>query len=86
MKIASVFGLDESTTNQAAEFIRYLSCFNIMFAINMILSAALRAAGDTKTPLWIGVVTNIVNVAFVYILVYGLYGFPENGRGWCCSG
>lgn len=77
--IAGVFGLDESTTQQAAAFIRYLSLFNIVFAINMVIGASLRAAGDTRTPLWIGGITNVVNVIFVYILVYGLYGFPEMG-------
>ncbi len=78
-QIAAVFGLDEVTTQLASEFIVYLSLFNIAFSINMILGAALRAAGDTKTPLWIGVITNIINVIFVYLLVYGLYGFPELG-------
>lgn len=79
VEIASVFGLDEEPTSLAGEFIRYLSFFNIAFSLNMILGAALRAAGDTKTPLWIGVVTNIVNVIFVYVLVFGYYGFPKLG-------
>ncbi len=78
-EIASVFGLDENPTQQAADFIQYLSVFNIAFSINMILGAALRAAGDTKTPLWIGVATNIVNVVLVYLLVHGMYGFPAMG-------
>lgn len=77
--IAGVFGLNEATTLAAAEFIQYLSVFNIAFAINMVLGAALRAAGDTRTPLWIGAITNLINVAFVYVLVFGLYGFPEMG-------
>ena len=78
-EIASVFGLDENPTRQAADFIQYLSVFNIAFSINMILGASLRAAGDTKTPLWIGVATNIVNVVLVYLLVHGMYGFPALG-------
>ncbi len=78
-EIAGVFGLNENTTAMAAEFIRYLSAFNVVFAVNMVLGAALRAAGDTKTPLWIGIMTNLVNVVFVYVLVFGLYGFPELG-------
>ncbi len=76
-QIAAIFNLDEATTQEAADFIRYLSFFNIAFSVNMILGAALRAAGDTITPLWIGVATNIVNLIFVYLLVYGLYGFPR---------
>jgi len=77
--IAGVFGLDEETTSQAADFIRYLSLFNVAFSINLILGASLRAAGDTKTPLWVGAAINVVNVVFVYLLVFGLYGFPEMG-------
>lgn len=79
VEIAGVFGLEEAPTLLAAEFIRYLSVFNIAFSVNMILAAALRAAGDTKTPLWIGIITNIVNVVFVVLLVHGLYGFPALG-------
>lgn len=79
VEIASVFGLAEEPTRLAGDYIFYLSIFNVAFSLNMILGAALRAAGDTKTPLWIGVITNIVNVIFVYLLVHGLYGFPELG-------
>ncbi len=78
-EVAGIFGLDEKTTQQAAEFIRWLSIFNLVFAINMVIGAALRAAGDTKTPLWIGVITNIVNVVLVYVLVFGLAGMPKMG-------
>ena len=77
--IAGVFGLDDNTTQQAAEFIKYLSFFNVAFAINMVIGASLRAAGDTMTPLWVGAITNIVNVGLVYALVFGLYGMPEMG-------
>ncbi|MAQ09544.1 MAG: hypothetical protein CMQ11_06890 [Gammaproteobacteria bacterium] len=92
--IAGVFGLNADTTASAAEFIKMLSIFNIAFAVNMVLGAALRASGDTKTPLWIGAITNIINVILVYLLVFGLYGFPEmgvagaalaNGLSFTCS-
>lgn len=78
-QIAGIFGLDERPTRLAAEFIVYMSYFNLAFAVNMILGAALRAAGDTKTPLWIGVLTNLFNVFLVYALVHGHFGFPALG-------
>jgi len=78
-QIASVFGLNEETTRLAADFIRCLSIFNVAFAINMVLGASLRAAGDTKTPLWIGAFTNVVNVILVYWLVYGGMGVEAMG-------
>jgi putative MATE family efflux protein len=77
--VAGVFRLDEATTLAAASFIRWISLFNVAFAVNMIISAALRAAGDTRTPLWIGILTNIVNVGLVYWLVFGGYGMPAMG-------
>ncbi|MFT4631104.1 MAG: putative MATE family efflux protein, partial [Crocinitomicaceae bacterium] len=77
--VAGVFGLDEVTTLAAASFIRWISLFNVAFAVNIIISAALRAAGDTRTPLWIGILTNIVNVGLVYWLVFGGYGLPAMG-------
>ncbi|MDZ7686515.1 MAG: MATE family efflux transporter [Gammaproteobacteria bacterium] len=77
--IASVFGLDEETTAQAADYIFYLSLFNVAFAVNMVLGASLRAAGDTRTPLWIAAIANVVNVVLVYWFVFGGLGLPPLG-------
>ena len=77
--VASVFGLDATTIGLAAENIRWMSAFNLAFAVNLILGAALRAAGDAWSPLWIGVLVNIVNVPLLYLLVFGHYGFPQMG-------
>ncbi len=78
--LAGVFrGLDAEAVAQAASFIRILSFFNVVFALSFILSTACRAAGDTITPLWIGAVTNVVNVGLVYVLVYGALGIPSYG-------
>jgi putative MATE family efflux protein len=77
--LASTFRLEAETVAQASEFIYYLSFFNGSFAIAMILGAAVRAAGDTLTPLWLGAITNVVNVILVYALVYGRFGAPELG-------
>ncbi len=77
--LAAIFRLDAETVAQAADFIRTISFFNIAFALNMVLGAALRAAGDTMVPLLIGLFTNVVNVVLVYGLVYGAFGLPAWG-------
>jgi putative MATE family efflux protein len=77
--LAAVFRLEADTVAQASDFIFYLSFFNGFFAIAMILGTAIRAAGDTLTPLWLGAITNVVNVVLVYALVYGRLGAPEMG-------
>ena len=77
--VAGMFGLDPSTLDLAAENIRMLSWFNVAFAVTFILSAALRAAGDAWSPLWIGAAVNLANVPLLYLFVFGRYGFPELG-------
>jgi putative MATE family efflux protein len=77
--LASVFRLEAHTIDLAAEFIRWLAPFQIAFAVHLALGAALRAAGDTRTPLVIGALTNVVNIVLVYGLVFGLFGMPQLG-------
>jgi len=77
--LASVFRLEPDTVAQASDFIFCLSLFNVSFAISMILGTAIRAAGDTITPLWIGAITNVFNIVMVYALVYGQLGAPKMG-------
>jgi putative MATE family efflux protein len=78
-ELAGIFRLDPEAIALGASFIRWLSVFNVAFAITFVLGTALRAAGDTMTPLWIGAVTNVVNVVLVYGLVYGAFGLPALG-------
>jgi putative MATE family efflux protein len=77
--LAGLFRLDAATLGLAATFIRWASLFNASFAVFFVLGTALRAAGDTKTPLWLGALANAVNVFLVYGLVYGRFGLPSLG-------
>lgn len=77
--LARFFRLDAETVELAATFIRWLSVFNVAFALFFVLGVALRAAGDTRTPLWVGALTNVVNIVLVYVLVYGRFGLPALG-------
>lgn len=48
-------------------------------AISMAINAALRGVGDTKLTMKVNVVSNLVNVFFNYLLIYGHFGFPALG-------
>jgi len=78
-EMVGVFALDSATLAQGADFIRYISLFTVAFALSIVLGSAVRAAGDTRTPLWIGAITNVVNVFLVYGLVFGRFGLPALG-------
>jgi len=77
--IAGLFGLDEVTLDLAAKNIRLLSYFNLAFAVNFILAAGLRAAGDAWSPLAVGACVNALNIPLLYVLVFGKFGFPQRG-------
>lgn len=77
--VATIFDLDPHTTALAAENIRWQAVFNLSFAVSFILSAALRAAGDAWTPLWMGIAMNAINIPLLYLLVPGNAGFPAWG-------
>lgn len=48
-------------------------------ALSMGLSAILRGAGDTITPMRINILTNIILVSVGFPLIYGLIGLPKLG-------
>jgi putative MATE family efflux protein len=50
-----------------------------MLFVGMVTTVALQAAGDTRTPLAIAVVTNLVNVVANWALIFGHLGAPRLG-------
>ncbi len=78
-KIIGIFGLDKDSQELAILYTTILVSFTPVFAISMVLSTAQRAAGDVKTPLYIGFFTNVINIFLLIGLVNGRFGFPELG-------
>jgi len=78
-QIAEVFGLDENAAQLASRNIFWLATFIIGFAIDIILSSALRAAGNAWTPLLFGLAVNVVNLPLLYAFVLGNWGAPHMG-------
>jgi len=45
--------------------------------VTMTFAAALRGSGDTRLPMYVGVVVNILNLCGNYLLIGGNFGFPR---------
>lgn len=60
-------------------YFRVITLGFIFQAFNFSVFAALRGAGDTKTPMKINIKVNLLNVIGNAILIYGLFGFPKLG-------
>ena len=53
--------------------------FAPIMLLNFTLISIFRATGDSKTPLYVMLFINILNVIFNYFLIYGIWIFPAMG-------
>lgn len=63
----------------AAGYTMIFGAFTIPLYLQMIIGSALQASGDTKSPLYTAIVMVIVNIAFDWLLIFGIGPFPELG-------
>jgi len=78
-KFIGIFGLAPVAQELAVTYLTISILFIPFMAIGMVIGAALRAAGDVKTPMYIGVFTNIIAIYLLLGLVNGQYGMPKLG-------
>ncbi len=77
--LVAIFGLTGAILEEADLYLKLLIYFNVFFSFLAVISAALRAAGDALTPVWIAAIGNAVNIVLAYVLVYGIGPFPAMG-------
>ncbi|HOJ81974.1 MAG TPA: MATE family efflux transporter [Acetomicrobium flavidum] len=63
----------------ATSYFGIVALGSIFIAITMGITAALRGAGDTVSPMKYNILSNLINVFGNYILIYGKLGFPAMG-------
>lgn len=71
---------------QALPFLRINFAFSIGMLLFFMLTSALRAAGDARTPLRLGVTMTVLNVVFNLILIPGLGPIPAMGTAGSATG
>jgi putative MATE family efflux protein len=71
---------------EALPFLRILLVFNFGMMLFFMIGAALRSAGDARTPLRLGLLLTILNVAFNVIFIRGLGPIPGFGTAGAAIG
>ncbi|MBP3294254.1 MAG: MATE family efflux transporter, partial [Clostridia bacterium] len=81
--------VDEAIRPLASRYFFILYVPMLPRTASIIFGTVLRAAGDTKTPMKIGILVNIINVVLNFLMIYptrtvSLFGlsFPMVGCGW----
>ena len=77
--ILILFGAEYDVVTTGAVYIQIIFLASVFTFTNFLSAAALRGAGDTKTPLYVGGIVSVVNIALNYILIFGKFGFPALG-------
>jgi putative MATE family efflux protein len=71
---------------EALPFLRLMFLFSIGMMVFYMLSGALRAAGDARTPMVLGVVMTVLNLVLNIVLIRGLGPIPAFGTAGSAMG
>ncbi|HBD64758.1 MAG TPA: MATE family efflux transporter [Clostridiales bacterium] len=75
--ILEFFTDSRDTLKAASDYLKIAVLTAPFLLIMSAVTAAFQACGNTKTPMYVAVVVNIINVALGYLLIYGKFGFPR---------
>jgi len=73
------FRVEPAVVEETVHFLRIILAEIPGVAVVFVVAASLRGAGDTRTPLLIGAVVGVVDLAIAYVLIYGRLGVPALG-------
>lgn len=79
---AMTFLMEESDPfilNQGSTYLNIVLASMLFGLPMMVINAILQGIGDMKTPLFIMFISNVVNVLFNYLLIFGIGIFPALG-------
>jgi len=66
-------------TELGTSYVQVLTLMMPFIFMKLVFITALNATGDTKTPLYVKLVSIVLNVGLNYLLIFGNHGFPELG-------
>jgi len=77
--IAHLFATDELVGNYASEYLYYRFMGIPFFLISVSFRGFFFGISKTKIFMFSGVITNLLNIIFNYLFIYGEFGFPKMG-------
>ncbi len=77
--IIGIFGLAPDVAPIGAGYLRVTMGTVVVLVALIIGGGALRGAGDSRTPMVVTAVANVINVILAYGLIYGKLGLPALG-------
>ena len=77
--LLKLMGIEENVLDAGATYFRIVAIPSVFMSLMFVISAILRGAGDTKSPMKVSIFINGINVGLDYILIFGLWFIPAYG-------
>jgi len=74
-----LLGAQEEVIDLSRDYLMVVSSIFFFSTLMFIGNASLRGAGDTRTPLYVMMVVNVLNVVVAWTFVHGSFGLPSLG-------
>lgn len=84
--LLDVVNAEPAVQAEALPYLRIMFVFSFGMMVFFMLGGALRSAGDAKTPLRLGIVMTILNIALNVVLIAGLGPVPAFGTTGAAMG
>ena len=81
-----LLGVTDGVLSYAVEYMRVFFIAIPFFLLQFMARSIFQGAGDTKTPLFIDIMMNIINVIGNYIFIFGMFGMPAFGVAGAAMG
>ncbi len=77
--LIKVFQVKGEMADMGARYLQVVMLSEPFQGIFLMCASALRGAGDTRTPLWIGGIIDVLAIFLNYVLIFGKLGLPALG-------
>lgn len=74
-----LMGIEDEVLEIGALYFRIVGIPSIFMSLMFVMSAILRGAGDTKSPMYVSIIINVLHAVLDYVLIIGFLFIPEMG-------
>lgn len=73
------FGVEAEVLRLGSEYVQTLTWMFPFLLLKYVMVTGLNATGDMKTPMYVKIVSIVINMGLNYLLIFGHFGFPALG-------
>ncbi|MBU7595675.1 MATE family efflux transporter (plasmid) [Metabacillus halosaccharovorans] len=77
--LLKLMGIEANVLEAGEIYFKIVAIPSVFMSLMFVLSAILRGAGDTRAPMKVSILINVVNAVLDYILIFGFWLVPEMG-------